>query len=177
MLIGQWRRYFFLIFWCVEGKIIRSRLVLRLYLNSNSLRYREGPRSCRLKFFVTIASRFRFLNFTRPMRLAILTFPHFPVCCGFSWNLSDYFRLQMFSSRGFWLSPFSTACPSRSLRSHFVVSLPDYRASVFLCLFTEFRCSLESLCKNVDKHRCKNIVLLDWSIRFYDSRSLRMSMM
>ena len=82
-----------------------------------------------------MASRFRFLNFTRPMRLAILTFPHFPVCCGFSRNLSDYFRLQMFSSRGFWLSPFSTACPSRSLSSHFVVSLPDYRASAFFVSF------------------------------------------
>ena len=30
MLIGQWREYFFLILLCEEGKIICSRLVVRL---------------------------------------------------------------------------------------------------------------------------------------------------
>ena len=50
-------RVFYLNFACEEGKITRSRLVLRLH--SNSLCYR---RSCCSIFFVTMASRFEIVD-------------------------------------------------------------------------------------------------------------------
>ena len=50
MLIGQQREYFYLYLLCEEGKIARSRLVLRLPSNS-LIQSRRG-------FSITMASRF-----------------------------------------------------------------------------------------------------------------------